>query len=352
MKTNQFLVAPRLILSAVLLLVLTIDGNARGFRPGQLPDPNGHVFSCSNCHFSPGGGGARNPFGAAVFPLVNFGGGVIEFWSPTLAAQDSDNDGFTNGQELGDVDGDGVVERTTGISNPGDASSTPTLPNTAPAFTSSPVTSTTIGLLYQYQAAANDAEGDGVTFSKLAGPAWLAVSAAGLLSGTPQEGDSGSFTVTVEATDDAASPASAQQSFTLVVAATFAGWQNLHFNLPAEMALSGEGADADDDGFSNLEEYARRMNPRVPDMIGPLMFDFDGGDRLRLAFALRDDDADLTVNLDVADDVLFQGGVMTATKAETDPTPSDGLKTLTFTDTETRVASGSRFARLRYELDR
>ena len=352
MKTIRLLVAPRLILSAALLFILAIDTDARNFRPGQLPGSNGNAFSCSNCHFSPFGGGARNPFGEAVLPLVNFGGGFIEYWSPTLAAQDSDNDGFTNGQEVGDVDGNGVVERTTGLSNPGDASSLPVLPNTAPTFTSSPVASATIGLLYQYQAVANDDEGDGVTFAKLAGPAWLGVSAGGLLSGTPQDGDSGSFTVTVQATDDAGTPVSAQQSFTLVVASTYAGWQNLHFDLPSEMGLSGEGVDADNDGFSNLEEYAKRLNPRMADTIAPLTFSFDGGDRLTLAVQVRDDDADLSVNLEVADDVLYQMRLMTASKAESDPTPNDGLKTLTFTDPETRAASGSRFARLRFELDR
>lgn len=352
MKAIRLLASPRLILPAVLLIAFAFETNARNFRPGQLPGSSGNAFSCSTCHFSPFGGGARNAFGEAVLPLVNFGGGFVEFWSPTLAAQDSDNDGFTNGQELGDADGDGVQERTTGLSNPGDASSQPVLPNSAPSFTSSPVASATIGLLYDYQAAVNDAEGNGVTFSKLAGPAWLGVSAAGLLSGTPQDGDSGTFTVTVQATDDAATPASAQQSFTLAVVSSFAGWQNLHFNLPAEMALSGAGADADNDGISNLEEYARRMNPRVADTIGPLTFDFDTGDRLRLAFALRDDDSELSVNLEVADDVLYQVRVMTASSVESDPTPNDGLETLTFTDSETRASSGSRFARLRFELGR
>jgi hypothetical protein len=351
MKTIRLLVAPRLILSAVLLLFLAIDANARSFRPGQLPGSNGNAFSCSNCHISPFGGGARNPFGEAVLPLVNFGGGFIEYWSPTLAAQDSDNDGFTNGQEVGDVDGDGVVERTTGLSNPGDAGSLPVLPNTAPAFTSSPIASATIGLLYQYQATANDADGDGVTFAKLAGPAWLGVSGGGLLSGTPQDGDSGSFTVMVQATDDAATPAGSQQTFSLVVGSSFAGWQNLHFDLPSEMALSAAGGDADNDGFSNLEEYVRRLNPRMMDTIGPLTFGFDPGDRLTLTFQVRDDDVDLGVNLETTDDVKFKQRVMKVGKIESDPTPNDGLKTLIFTDTETRAAWGSRFARLRFELD-
>lgn len=95
---------------------------ARGFRPGLIP--NGSENNCSNCHFNPGGGGARNDFGEDVFGLVS-PGGREEFWSPTLAAEDSDNDGFTNGQEIGDIDGDGIAERTVNISLPGIAASTP-----------------------------------------------------------------------------------------------------------------------------------------------------------------------------------------------------------------------------------
>jgi hypothetical protein len=95
---------------------------ARNFRVSLIP--NGSANNCSNCHFNPGGGGARNPFGEDVNPLVSRGGRE-EFWSPTLASEDSDEDGFTNGQELGDLDGDGIRERTVNISRPGDPNDVP-----------------------------------------------------------------------------------------------------------------------------------------------------------------------------------------------------------------------------------
>lgn len=86
--------------------------------------PNGSRFNCSNCHVSSGGGGARNPFGADVLDIVG-GSSSIKFWSPELAALDSDGDGFTNGQELGDPDGDGTPIPGASVSNPGSATSKP-----------------------------------------------------------------------------------------------------------------------------------------------------------------------------------------------------------------------------------
>ena len=50
------------------------------------------------------------------------GSGRIGFWSATLAALDSDGDGVTNGQELGDPDGDGTLDASIGVTLPGDPS--------------------------------------------------------------------------------------------------------------------------------------------------------------------------------------------------------------------------------------
>ena len=95
---------------------------ARNFRVSQMP--NGFENGCSNCHFNPGGGGSRNDFGEDVNGLVSRGG-QEEFWTSALALLDSDGDGFTNGEELGDPDGDGVPGRTVNISIPGIDGSTP-----------------------------------------------------------------------------------------------------------------------------------------------------------------------------------------------------------------------------------
>jgi hypothetical protein len=94
---------------------------ARDFRVNQIP--NGHVNSCANCHVSAGGGGTRNPFGNAVFART--GGSSAAFWSLALATLDSDGDGFTNGEELGDPDGDGQAVPGAPVTNPGVAASRP-----------------------------------------------------------------------------------------------------------------------------------------------------------------------------------------------------------------------------------
>ncbi|MGQ9592611.1 MAG: hypothetical protein ACUVYA_20215 [Planctomycetota bacterium] len=75
--------------------------------------PNGEVYRCATCHVSEGGGGPRNPFGEAV---DRFGVGCEEFWEPELALLDSDGDGRTNGEELGDREG----TWRPGASDPGD----------------------------------------------------------------------------------------------------------------------------------------------------------------------------------------------------------------------------------------
>ena len=83
-------------------------------------------------HVNPNGGGARNAFGLA------FAAGGYQ-WSAVCNA-DSDGDGFTNSQELG-ANCSGTITRVTGLSNPGDSNSLPTLTTPAPA-TPTPATPT------------------------------------------------------------------------------------------------------------------------------------------------------------------------------------------------------------------
>lgn len=95
---------------------------ARPYRVDLIP--NGNVYGCSTCHDA-GGGGPRNPFGHSVEEVVV---GSAPFWTAALAALDSDLDGFTNGEELGDPEGDGVVDPTRMVSHPGDPLSFPVNP--------------------------------------------------------------------------------------------------------------------------------------------------------------------------------------------------------------------------------
>lgn len=106
---------------------------SRGWRPSQIP--NGSKFSCANCHFNPGGGGPRNNFGSAVETRVT-PGGQEDFWGTALASQDSDGDGFSNGQELGDPTGSWRPGQPnpgnfSSVSNPGDPNSKPPVTDVA-----------------------------------------------------------------------------------------------------------------------------------------------------------------------------------------------------------------------------
>lgn len=424
----------------LLLLALTLgwapDAEGRSFRPAQLP--NGAVFSCANCHINPGGGGPRNVFGQAV--EAKTGSNNIPFWDAELAGQDADGDGFTNGSEVGDPDGDFLnLGPTSAVTNPGNANSKP---NLAPGFTSTPSTAASVGVLYSYQATASDPDGHALTFSKFAGPAWISVTAGGLVSGTPPPGSAGTHPVTIRVTDNGSPPMSADQSYTLTVAApnqppsftsaplasgtegaaysyqaaaadpdgnpltyskqdgpdwlvvstaglvsgtppfgaagshavtlrvadngtpaltadqsytliisaSFTAWQNEHFDLPNEAALAAADFDADGDGLPNLVEYALRLNPRSSDarrLMNELAF--NGAEQLEFSELVRDDDPKLRVVWEVAGTLPFTEPT-TVEPATSDPTPDDGLRTLTFTDPLARGVVSARYGRLRFEL--
>lgn len=106
-------------LSVTVLLVGASPAFARAQYENEIPSsPNG----CNTCH-SNGGGSARNAFGLDV--ESNIVGGSVD-WS-ALYDLDSDDDGQTNGQELGDPCGNwtgGSAPRTADISDPADDSST------------------------------------------------------------------------------------------------------------------------------------------------------------------------------------------------------------------------------------
>ncbi len=118
---KSFLFTITIILFAMFTILI-----ARDWRVGQIP--NGEKFSCGTCHTDIQGGGARNRFGQAVEARV-IPGGRQEFWNSSLAFQDSDGDGKTNGQELGDPNGIWKPGQPnpgsfSAVSNPGDQLST------------------------------------------------------------------------------------------------------------------------------------------------------------------------------------------------------------------------------------
>ena len=130
---------PLLAVTAVASLLTAQNVSA---VPGYVSSvPNGSVNSCSTCHTSPP---TRNAFGNSF--------AATHTWSPALAALDSDGDGFSNGQELGDPRGvwtPGAALPIPGaqVTLPGDATSKPTL--TAPPITlSSPTNLATVASTY------------------------------------------------------------------------------------------------------------------------------------------------------------------------------------------------------------
>lgn len=91
------------------LVAAAPDASARSHRVSQLP--HGDSFGCTSCHTSPSGGGIFTGFGSAA-TLYLTGDGHISTqdlnWGP-MAELDSDRDGFTNGEEVGDPQGTWVI---------------------------------------------------------------------------------------------------------------------------------------------------------------------------------------------------------------------------------------------------
>ena len=127
----------RSFIATLVLFTLTLvpgDGDlqARSFRMALLPQPDGDRLSCTTCH-TRSSGGPRNAFGNDVGQFVTRNGRQT-FWAQVFEL-DSDGDGFTNGQELGDADGDGQQDpgiTRSDITHPGDAGSFPVVPPFSP----------------------------------------------------------------------------------------------------------------------------------------------------------------------------------------------------------------------------
>ena len=132
---NKGIIMKKVVLTAVAAVSFASVAEARPFRVGQIPNglmvapPNG----CQSCHMSPQGADARNNFGMAVENTLDPPGptGVVQ-WTAALASADSDGDGVSNGQELGDPLGTwqmGQVDPPGPVSNPGDPNDTIALPD-------------------------------------------------------------------------------------------------------------------------------------------------------------------------------------------------------------------------------
>ena len=113
----------RLLSVMVLVFIGWGQADARPARVGQLP--NGSMIGCASCHVNPGGGGTLTSFGRDINNnyLTQPGRSGQVVWNAMLAMLDSDGDGVSNGQELGDPDGDGTPDASIQVTNPGDPNS-------------------------------------------------------------------------------------------------------------------------------------------------------------------------------------------------------------------------------------
>lgn len=73
--------------------------------------------------------------------------------------------------------------------------------NHSPTITTSPATEASPGSLYSLQCIASDPDGDALSWSMTSNASWLAMTPAGLLSGTPLGSDAGSYVVAITASD-------------------------------------------------------------------------------------------------------------------------------------------------------
>ncbi|XP_064649344.1 temptin-like [Lineus longissimus] len=113
----------RITLTLFTVASLIVLSTAYPYLSGKIPNGDKVPDPCKPNslwagvgHWSPAGSNARNPFGLA-FKAAGYS------WTQTLCKADSDGDGKTNGQELGDPNCDWVIGKapatSDGISHPG-----------------------------------------------------------------------------------------------------------------------------------------------------------------------------------------------------------------------------------------
>ncbi len=128
--------ALKLILAAALIAPALTSTSALAFSSFQSEVPNGAVGRCQTCHDRTSGGRPWNAFGDLLFTTnggtadqpgtVTASAASFIWWNADICGADSDGDGQTNGQELGDpgcVWTGGAATRGSDISKPGDAAS-------------------------------------------------------------------------------------------------------------------------------------------------------------------------------------------------------------------------------------
>ncbi len=141
-----------------------------------------------------------------------------------------------------------------------------------------------------------------------------------------------------------------RQQATVTLSTAFAAWQAGHFT-PAELAdtaLSGDDADPDGDGLSNLAEFALGRDPRSPDAAAATSIaiqNVSGTDYLTLTFRRRAPALDLVYAVQSSGEVA--GAWSTdAVQVGAAIDNGDGTETVTYRDSTPAGSASRRFLRV------
>jgi len=108
----------------------------------------------------------------------------------------------------------------------------PTTTNRSPSISGSPTTTAKTSIAYSFQPVANDPDGDALTFEVRSKPDWAVFdSSTGKLSGTPADGDTGTYSNIQILVSDGKAQA-ALPSFTITVSAPVVGAATLSWQPP------------------------------------------------------------------------------------------------------------------------
>ena len=157
----------------------------------------------------------------------------------------------------------------------------------------------------------NFEDGDTFTFEKIDGPEWLSVALDGTLSGVPGEVDLGTNLFSVRVTDAAGLTADGTLQITVTLPSPFESWQIAEFGpLSGDPLVAGESADPDQDGSSNLVEYALGTDPNQPDAarVEQEMVEIDGTAYLRVTYFINPAATDIGMAVEGTDDLANPNG--------------------------------------------
>ncbi|MDP3849780.1 MAG: cadherin domain-containing protein [Luteolibacter sp.] len=154
-------------------------------------------------------------------------------------------------------------------------------------------------------------DGDTLQFEKLGGPDWLSIGLDGTLSGSPGEPDLGTNVFSVRVTDAEGLMADGSLQITVRNPSTYGSWQLARFGpLALEPLVAGESADPDQDGRSNLLEYALGTDPNHGDAarIEQEMVDVEGTTTMRLTYSTNPAAKDISLIVEGTSDLSDPNG--------------------------------------------